>query len=199
MIPKVFHRVWIPTSQDDVIPTRHETFWNMLKELHQGWDFKTWDRGEHLFNQELFDAATNHATRSDILRYEVLFEEGGIYVDTDVEPLRSFEPLLNSKPWMAYESDSRLCPSVIGATRGHPALRCLVEGLEQWGRDHSDTTDPVVLTGPIYVTDKWQFRSDVVRLPPWTFYSVGPTERRLLGSTYHEDAYAIHHWAKGWK
>ena len=44
-----------------------------------------------MYKRQAFPAAVN---RADVFRYMVLFEIGGVYVDLDVEALRSIEPLL---------------------------------------------------------------------------------------------------------
>ena len=58
----------------------------------------------------------HHAHRGDIMRLEVLINYGGIYFDTDVLALRSFEPLLNvSDVIMAHQDDDKgtACNAVI--------------------------------------------------------------------------------------
>ena len=40
--------------------------------------------------RDLMDSATNYAMKSDILRLEILYKYGGIYVDIDSTALRSF-------------------------------------------------------------------------------------------------------------
>ena len=48
----------------------------------------------------------NYAHQADIIRLQILIEEGGIYIDSDVLCLKSFEPLLDSGPFiMGQEGD----------------------------------------------------------------------------------------------
>ena len=42
-------------------------------------------------NRDLFDSETNYGFKSDILRYEVVHAEGGIYTDTDSLAVKSFD------------------------------------------------------------------------------------------------------------
>ena len=46
-----------------------------------------------LFNQAAYDEATNYGTKSDVLRYELLYVYGGVYVDCDMQCIGSFERL----------------------------------------------------------------------------------------------------------
>jgi mannosyltransferase OCH1-like enzyme len=163
-------------------------------------------------NKAAFDAATTHAGRSDVLRYEILARHGGVYVDTDIQPLRGFDALLSPggcfigwqdtgrvKAWTYGEVDRLLCPSVIGSEPGHPAMQALLDALPEWVKRHPDTT-PDLQTGPVFVTKTWEGRSDVRRLPCHTFYPV------QAGRTPHPRArypgrqtYAVHHWAASWQ
>lgn len=47
-----------------------------------------------LKNVEALKCAKNYGEKSDILRYEILCQFGGIYVDCDFECLKSFDGLL---------------------------------------------------------------------------------------------------------
>lgn len=198
-IPKVFHRIWL----DDPIPPKFDQYWKMFQNLHPDWEFRTWNTGEEaldfLENKALWDMVDPIAGRSDLLRYEIIGRLGGIYVDTDVEPLKSFEPLLECEcPFIGWESEDRLCPTVIGSPPMHPKMMSVVEGLSDWVISHKDEKDPVIQTGPIYITEVLKGVDGFRRLPPYYFYPVGPTERSLLNGDYHPDSYSVHHWAKGW-
>jgi hypothetical protein len=46
-------------------------------------------------NKDAFSGATNYGEKSDILRYEILSQFGGIYVDCDFECLKPFDDLLS--------------------------------------------------------------------------------------------------------
>lgn len=71
------------------------------------WEFKLW-------NEENFDVNSTPYTKeaysfgkmafvSDVVRLKALYDEGGIYLDTDVEVFRSLEPLLNWKAFAGFE------------------------------------------------------------------------------------------------
>ena len=47
---------------------------------------------------------------SDYARYDILFHEGGIYSDTDVEVIKSFDDILTQGAFMGYEIDG-VCKS----------------------------------------------------------------------------------------
>lgn len=200
MIPKIFHRIWL----DEVVPPIYEVFWMKFQELHPDWEFRTWNDSTEALDfmdlNYLWDEVNPIAGRTDLLRYEIMAKIGGVYVDTDVEPLQSFESLLEVEtPFLAWEAEDRLCPTVIGAPPNNPPFVEFVEYLPGWiDGTRGKTTDPVLVTGPIPLTEFMTGREDIRRLPPYYFYPVGPLERKLIGGDYHPDSLAVHHWSKGW-
>jgi mannosyltransferase OCH1-like enzyme len=163
-------------------------------------------------NRAVFEQVSTHAGRSDVLRYELLARYGGVYVDTDVQPLLPFDPLLaeagcfiawqddgNTDAWTYGEVDRLMCPTVMGSEPGHPAIQALLDALPEWVAAHPDAT-PDLQTGPVFVSKVWQGRSDVRVLPSATFYPVPAGHRPRPGTRYpRRGTYAVHHWAASWQ
>jgi len=201
MIPKVFHRIWLDEEESPrFIPWRHR-----LEELHPDWEIKTWQDSsalDWLINEDEFRKALiddPYGRAPDILRYELLWRFGGVYIDTDFEPLRPFDPLLTDpRPFAGWENDRTMCTAVLASPPAHPAIGQLIEELPAHLAEHAGAT-PNIASGPEYATARWRYRDDVRRLPVSVFYPVGWWERKLLGHvTYPDTTIAVHHWAKGW-
>jgi mannosyltransferase OCH1-like enzyme len=191
------------------VPDRFEVYWQAFQALHPGWEFRSWERSGDLDlrNRELFDSFTEfpaaYALRSDVARYEILAAHGGIYVDCDVEPIRSFEPLLGADPFVAWCSDKELDPSVLGSPAHHPAIEKLVEDLadvKAWLASGKPSSPPGT-TGPTFITARWRVRADVRRLPPSAFfpYHWSDKEQGHQRPPWPERTLAVHHWNAGWK
>jgi mannosyltransferase OCH1-like enzyme len=199
MIPRTFWRIWL----DEEVPERYEAFWDTFKALHPSWEFVTIARTEDLVFMRphiraVFDQCTTHAGRSDVVRYEAVYQLGGVYVDCDVEALKPFDPLVDTdKAFAGWEDSRMICPTVIGAPAGHPALGELLDVLPEWFDAHRDEP-PNVSTGPHLMTRLWRWRDDVTLYPPVTFYSVHWSEKKRLGGPYPEEAVSIHHWDARW-
>jgi len=127
-----------------------------------------------------------------------------VYVDLDVVPLKSFEPLLGLDAFVGWEDERRLCPSVMGFSQGHASLNEFIDFLVEWVRDHVGEKDPVVLTGPVPFTAFFAGREDIIKLPPISFYPFHYTELDLVEQfkvgeiTPAKESYCVHLWNKGW-
>ena len=196
MIPKTLHRIYL----DEPIPAEFDVYWERFRELNPDWHLVTWNdstRLDWLRCPDEFAAAKTWAGKSDILRYEILHEFGGVYVDTDVEPLRPFDELLDEDPFIAWEDERLLCPTVMGSPQGHPAIGVLLEALPAWFKKYRGAP-PNRQTGPYFVTRYLRGRSDIRLLPPVTMYPVHWSEKARLGGPYPAESYAVHHWNAGW-
>jgi inositol phosphorylceramide mannosyltransferase catalytic subunit len=199
-LPRILHRIWLDPDGDDPIPAQFEEFWDRFKELNPGWEFVTWsspERLDWLRCGEVFDRQTTHAGRSDVLRYEVLARWGGVYVDTDVEPLRPFDALLEGEPFAAWEDANLLCPTVMGSTPNHPAVLALLDSLPWWSWTFRKA-QPNRQTGPYFLTYVWKKRTDVRLFPPVSFFPVHWSEKAKLGGPYPAESFAAHWWNASW-
>lgn len=157
-VPKVVHFVWIGPKAFPLASVENVRSW-VAK--HPDWTFKFWtDRDrpaphkqmevarvqdlKFLHLHECYNKSENYAEKSDLLRLEILYQEGGIYVDHDVKCFQSFEPLSKAFDFycgmeMPHETalSSTVLPTnnLIGSRPGHPILKRCMEWLEQeWDR-----------------------------------------------------------------
>lgn len=101
-IPKTFHIIWLepnPFPKNSIRKLKH---W---KKLHPSWKFKFWTTSKSsslpMKNMErclisklsMKTPGSYLQEDSSLLKYEILFEEGGVYLDHDVKCLKSIDPL----------------------------------------------------------------------------------------------------------
>jgi hypothetical protein len=166
-------------------------------ERHPDWEHRLWtdESRPPLRNEQEFLATTYQVQRADILKYEVVLQHGGVYLDLDMECRRTIDPLLSDVEAFAAEEDpGRLAVGIFGAGAGHPWLRAVVESLSASRRDEPTIPEQ---TGPGFVTRVTRGRSDVTLFPSSYFYPYSYREPHRAGETF-PDAYAIHHWQKSW-
>ena len=127
MIPKIIHFCWLSV---DSFPAEIEKYIQTWKEKLPDYEIKRWDCTTFNIDnvpwvKEAF-SAKKYAFAADYIRFYALYNYGGIYLDSDVEVLKSFDDLLNSKSFIGFEYLSVPEAAIIGAEKGLPWLKkCL--------------------------------------------------------------------------
>jgi hypothetical protein len=195
-IPRILHRT-VPAKTSDEI----EGFWKRFGELHPGWDLRTYrepiDPADWPISGHLFTKCSSGAQKAGLIRLEALVTHGGIYVDSDVEPYRSFEPLIALPAFAAWEDETTIPDAVLAATAGHPtftamldeAMQAVTAGADAW------TSGPGVST-------KWLANDpSVLVLPPGALYPyhyLAKAERVNVSAESTPWAFCAHHWHHSW-
>jgi mannosyltransferase OCH1-like enzyme len=200
-IPKVIHRIWLGTQ----MPAWEAELGERWRAMHPGWRVRTWRDWEipALRHQLRFDRASSPAAKADIARLELLYRYGGIYVDTDVEPLRPFDDLLGEDVtcFLGREDDRWLGTAVLAAAPGHPFVGILLDALDDAIGRHPDAS-PNVQSGPKFVTSVYDvsppaIQASVVVHPPAVFYPYHFSEPARRHGPF-PDAFAVHRWSGSW-
>lgn len=112
MIPKKIHYCWFGKGVMSELVQTCITSWR----THMpDWEYRFWTEDNFdvstapRYVQEAY-AAKKYAFVSDYVRLWALEREGGVYLDTDVEVLRSFDPLLSDIAFIGLEESKALLP-----------------------------------------------------------------------------------------
>lgn len=86
-IPHIVHQIWLGPKP---LPKQTQK-WRSLCNKY-GYEYKLWrdDNVGKLINQKYYDEMKNkncYQGMADILRYEVVYNEGGLYIDADMVPV----------------------------------------------------------------------------------------------------------------
>ena len=173
IIPKRFIRIWIGSNK---MPIIFNNWWNQFKEIHTGYEFITITSINKIpipeKIQPIIKKVNSCAGISDILRIIVLYEIGGIYVDTDVMPLKSFDALIETskeKAFLAKRSSKSFESAIIGSPKKHKGFEELINQLPEYFYKNLNKSASVQ-TGPAFVSSVLFGRDDVLHLPTKTFY-----------------------------
>lgn len=187
-IPKIIHQIWLGSP----LPERYKQFQATWKKNHSDWRYKLWTDKDiedfGLYNKKIYDKATNYGEKSDIARYEILYREGGLYVDTDCECMQCFDILNHSLDFYAgivFQNDVRINNALIGAIPGHSILKNCIEQMQQKPKTlpnmtHAGMKATMTYTGPIFFTQKilnyLEQSNDkrIVLFPNTFFYPLSP-------------------------
>ena len=106
MIPKKIHYCWFGKNP---LPESAKKCISSWKKYFPDYEIKEWNEDNYDVNKIPYTQqaylAQKYAFVSDYARFDVLFHEGGIYFDTDVEVIRSFDDILANGAFMGCEID----------------------------------------------------------------------------------------------
>jgi mannosyltransferase OCH1-like enzyme len=121
-IPKKIHYCWFGKQP---FPTIVENCILTWKEHFKGYEFILWNEEnsdmESPFVKEAYKKGL-WAFVSDYVRLKILYEQGGIYLDTDMYAVKSIDDLLDESCFLGSESNSTISCGIIGVTKRHPLI-----------------------------------------------------------------------------
>lgn len=129
-IPKKIHFIWLGGNP---LPKVVEQCIKSWKEILHDYEIKRWDESNVDINsssQYLKEAyeAKKYAFAADALRFEVLYKEGGVYLDTDVLVIKEFDKFLHHNVFMGFETKTGVNPGLImGAEKNSPLMKEMFE------------------------------------------------------------------------
>jgi mannosyltransferase OCH1-like enzyme len=197
MIPKNLFRT-VPEKTSDKV----ETWWTWSVELHQDWDCQTWrdplDPGKFPLTSAYWKHCQHGAQLAGLVRLELVYTYGGVYIDSDYQCYRSFGHLRGLQAFAGWEDERVVPDAVFGAEAGHPAIGECIEvatALVEMGKGPWET-------GPGVFTDVLTRRTDVILFPPPVLYPVHYSQKKKASARgYHgNNPWTIgnHHWNASW-
>lgn len=137
MIPNTIHRIWVGGP----MPAVFDRFGDLWRQFHPGWRVIDWTDSAALppmVNAKLVDRAAEiypgdwKRFTADLVRLELLWHYGGVYVDTDTEPRRHVGGMLDGRECVVGRSPQAsrgvhaLTNAVIAAEPQHPYIGELI-------------------------------------------------------------------------
>lgn len=212
MIPKKIHYCWL---SDDSMPEKLQQCIDSWKKYLPDYELVKWDLqrfplAKNAWVREAF-ISRKYAFAADYIRLYALATEGGIYLDSDVEVLKSFDPLLDLPYFVCKENSPQgLEAAAIGAEKGcFWVVRCLhyYDGkhfTEPSGK-HNTKVLPALLKETItenyalkYVSQPSEIIRDekTVYVLPSDYFSPKSVANGKIYLT--DNTYSIHHFAGTW-
>ncbi len=210
-IPKIIHYCWFGNGEK---PDNIKTFIAGWKEKLPDYTFREWNEDSFSIEEapqyvkEAY-SVKKYAFVSDYARIKALFEEGGVYFDTDIELVKRFDDMLEGREMvLGFESDRFLETAFIASTAGNKYLKAFLDTysdrhfinddgsfdmsvinehfsncMEKFGVDLSNEETQVIDNGAVVVYPREFFAA--FDIGNW---HIKPTER----------TYTIHHMNSSW-
>ena len=210
-IPRVIHFCWVGGApKPDSVLSCIESW----KRCCPDYEIREWNETNYDFTKNEYMKQAYEAKKwgfvPDYARLDIIYQYGGIYLDTDVEAIRSFDELLNNEAFLGFENTGEgkyliACGLGFGAVAGSEVIRMLRDSYE--GRSFLDEDGSINQTAaPVYSTQDLQplglilenrdqqlpgvmiYASDVLCPKEFTSGQLHCTERTV----------SIHHYDSSW-
>ncbi len=208
MIPKIIHYCWFGGKPFPPLAQKCIASWEKICPDYEiiEWNEKNYDiSSAPLYVKQAYEAG-KWAFVTDYVRLKAVYEIGGIYLDTDVEIIKSFDDLLNYEGFAGFESDDFVALGLgFGATQGNTTVKALMDIYSEIAFLKEDKT-PDLTTAPILNTlvlkklglicnGKFQSIDDFVFLP--TDF-LCPKDLETGKIVFTENTYSVHHYCSSW-
>ena len=164
------------------------------------WNEDNYDIRKNKYISEAYDSK-KYAFVADYIRFDILYSQGGVYMDTDVELLKDISPLLD-KPFMGFERAGEVAPGLImNALGGEEVLKEIIEYYDNLDGFSTDKT-VVEITSEILQKHGLENADSLQEVAGFIIY---PTEYfNPKGGDYGKEkitknTYSIHHYEASWK
>lgn len=125
MIPKTIHYCWFGGKP---LPSTARKCIKSWEKICPGFEIRRWDETNFDVTQHPFMASAYEvgawAFVSDWARLKILYENGGIYLDTDVKLLKPLDELLENQCYIGVQQAGHLCTTGLGfgCTKASPVV-----------------------------------------------------------------------------
>lgn len=208
MIPKIIHYCWFGSKSKPENVINYIETWKVhcpdyeIKE----WNENNYDINSTIFTKEAY-AVKKYAFVADYVRLIALYNEGGIYLDTDVEVLKTFDTYLNHSSFMGFEMRGKnVGTAVLGAAVGQPWIKEIMSYYEnnkfiKWygrlnNRPNPELFHKYLNNYGIECNDKMQILTNEIAIYPSIYFSAKDYHTNELLADV--DTVSIHHYAATW-
>ena len=208
-IPKIVHYCWFGRKE---IP-------ELAKKCLKSWDKYLPDYKKVLWNEDSFDINSNlfvkqayeskkFAFVTDYVRLYALYHHGGIYMDTDVEVIKSLDRFLEHPAFSGFENINYIPTATMGSIKGHPWIGRLLQHYYDNRPFIREDGSMDITTNVSTITDisqreynwnkgnNYQILKDGVHIYPNDYFcpKVYPSPVPVIT----ENTHTIHHFAGSW-
>lgn len=151
-IPKTVHYCWFGGKEKPELTNMCISSWKKHLPDYEiiEWNENNFDINMNNFVKEAYEAK-KFAFVSDYVRAYVLYNYGGIYLDTDVEVIKPLDQFLDHNVFTGCESDKYCVTGTIGSTKNHELIKSLLEYYDNKkfrldNNEYNNTPNTVIIT-----------------------------------------------------
>ena len=207
MIPKIIHYCWFGGNSLPPLAINCIASWKKYLPEYEiiEWNESNFDFDMFPFAKEALENK-KYAFISDVCRLYVLKEQGGIYMDTDVEVLKPLDVFLNKTAFSGFENDDFVPTGIMATEKGSVwASEMLAyynnrSFVKECGA--LDTTSNTFIITQLMKEKGFKMNNTFQEIKGYvTFYPNDyfcPKSYKTGNIELTENSYCIHHFAKSW-
>ena len=216
MIPKTIHYFWLGSNKMPKLAIKCIDSW---KKYCPDFEIKLWNEDNYDFSKNKYMYQAYQTKKwgfvPDYARLDILYQYGGIYLDTDVEIIRPLTPLLNNHFYAGLRYVGELALGLgFGSEAQHPLLKEFMDDynnysfFDQFGNTNL-TSAPVIQTQ--FLTKNYEMvfesgRQEVqhlknnVTLYPYEYFDPIYKKGKEWKARPHLtlNTFSIHHYMQSW-
>lgn len=206
MIPKKIHYCWFGGNPYPDDFKRYLESWKKNCPDYEiiEWNESTFDIQSNLYVKEAYECK-KWAFVTDYVRLWAIFNYGGIYMDTDVEVLKSLDVFLKDEAFSGFERIDAVPTGIMAGEKGHRAIRDMLEDYKDKRFINVDGTmnlhTNVEYITRYFVENGLRLNNTLQIINGFTMYPKEyfcPKNSRTLEVELTENTYTIHHFAGSW-
>ena len=208
MIPKIIHYIWFGKGKKNKLIENCINSWKKYCPDYKiiEWNEDNFDINSNQYVKEAYENK-KWAFVSDYVRLYALYNEGGLYFDTDLEVLSNIDEFLNNNAFSGYELSNYIPTAIMGAEKGNEWIKLLLDyydGRSFYNEDGSlDLTTNVKVISKL-TSEKYNVNYDgklinvegVFKIYPADYFCPKNSETGELYLT--ENSCTIHHFNASW-
>jgi hypothetical protein len=209
-IPPTLHYIWIGGTP---LPDRFRANIETWKQHNPDFTVREWNESNLDWSSRYMRAAYMFGYWSrvtNLARAQILQEHGGIYLDVDVEMVRSLRPLLDNTCFLGFQDSGAnanwVNGAVFGAAPNHWFVSACIArllrqftGVEKMDSRHGpgNITQVLIDNGLTGYHEHGTMLRDVRLYPRAAFYPYHWKET-FDAAALTAETYLVHHWARSW-
>ncbi len=210
MIPKKLHYIWLGNNSK---PNLMDICINSWREKLPDYEIIEWNESNLDFENEINNNTFLKeclerklwAFLSDYFRMKVLYENGGIYLDTDMQIIKSLDDFLKDDFFIGLESEDVISAGIIGAVPHNEVIKDIMDFYKQDIWNEPIYTIPSIITRVLKKKYSFELKNEIINIkdgaikiyPSNYFYPYHFTEE-FQYSKITEKTSGIHWWGKSW-
>lgn len=206
MIPPKIHYCWFGNGPQSDLLKKCIASWQRVMPDYQ---LKEWNETNSPLDNSYTNAAYSQklwSRLSNYIRLHALYTEGGVYLDTDVEVIKSLSPLLHDKCFVGFQLEAEdvdwVNTAILGAEPGHHFLRrgmeLTVKMFEEEGEFYRGPTIATTVLREMGLSTYGLQEVDQVTVYPLEYFFPYPWFGKFSPDCIKENTYCVHHWAGSW-